>query len=132
MAYSTCDLATDVVDHDVEGPMRDERGGWSWTFANACISDVRSDGPAAAVSALRDYGARAEDLKRAAAKVLFRWERGDLAQAIRELQEALDVSVAVDVVKFIPAAARNVERQADSLVPARRVDATTRPPFPSP
>jgi hypothetical protein len=112
MAYSTCDLATDVVDflrdvgyelhdHDVEGPMRDDRGGWSWTFANACISDARSEGPAAAVGALRDYGARAEDLKRAAAKVLFRWERGDLAQAIRELQEALDASVDLDVGVFI-------------------------------
>lgn len=112
MAYSTCDLAADVVDflndmgyelndHDVEGPMRDDRGGWSWTFADACISDTRSEGPATAVGALRDYGARAEDLKRAAAKVLFRWERGDLAQAIRELQMALDASVAVDAVEFI-------------------------------
>lgn len=112
MAYSTCDLDTDVVDflrdvgyelndHDVEGPIRDDRGGWSWTFAEACISDARSEGPAAAIGAVLDYGARAEDLKRVAAKVLCRWERGDVAQAIRELQEALDASVAVDVVEFI-------------------------------
>lgn len=113
MSYSASDLVDDVGsllgrlgyevnDHNFAGSQADDLGGWSWTFADAYTSSERfGEGCQADFGALRDYCERAEEVKKAAARALSRWEQGDLAQAMRELQAALDASVSDDIMAFI-------------------------------
>jgi hypothetical protein len=112
MSYSASDLQSDVsalltelgyefTDHNLEGEGDDEQGGWSWTFGDAWASERFEESGEAEMDALRDYVRRAEELKHAAAKVLSRRQKGDLAEAARELQNDLDACVQGDVEKFI-------------------------------
>jgi len=57
------------------------------------------------ISALRDYFSRAEAVNSAAARALACWDSGDLAEAMRGLQAALEAAVPTTIEDYVRAQA---------------------------
>lgn len=93
MSYSACDLQSDVdqlldrLGLEITGDDCDgytvRRGDVDLRTSRGVWFDTAAEASAAALEGLFD---RVEDLMSAAKQVIDRWERGDLAEAVREME----------------------------------------------
>ena len=79
----------------------EEFEGWFWRFGPYDHDTKYDEESAAWIAAFHDFIARVHNLRVAAATVLGRWDRGNLADAVRYLQSNLDGAIDGDVEDYI-------------------------------
>lgn len=103
MAFSTPDFADHVqsVLTDLGYTVVERPEGFTWHFGEFDSPTPHPTDAAAWAAAFSDMVSRFSLLQMTAARVIGRWDAGNLAEAVRELGHALDSSVPGDVATFV-------------------------------